>query len=134
MANNTANNRKGRGGRAPTFGLIPWKPGQSGNPKGRPLGARDRRTVIMDAIRRIGESKGMSPEEIEDAIQAVGIEKAFKGSFFHYEAISDGLYGKMTDKMDFTSGGKTLADLVAIANGGTKRPKRSRGTATKVQG
>lgn len=134
MAKNTADNRKGRGGRAPTYGLIPWKPGQSGNPKGRPLGARDRRNVIMDAIKRIGEAKNMSPEEIEDAIQAVGIEKAFKGSFFHYEAISDGLYGKMTDKIDHTSGGKTLADLVAIANGGSTRPKRGRKPATKDQG
>lgn len=132
MTKNTAK-KSSRGGKAPIYGLIPWKPGQSGNPKGRPLGARDRRTVIMDAIRRIGEAKEMSPEEIEDAIQAVGIEKAFKGSYFHYEAISDGLYGRMTDKIDHTSGGKTLADLVAQANGGKKPTKRTRGAATKVQ-
>ena len=130
-----AKNRENSRGKGPknTSGLIPFKPGQSGNPKGRPFGSRDRRTVIMDAIIRIGKEKNMTPEEIEDAIQAAGIEKAFKGSFFHYEAISDGLYGRMTDKMDFTSGGKTLADLVAQANGGKKPTKRTRGAATKVQ-
>lgn len=85
----------------------------------------------MDAIRRIGEAKGMSPEEIEDAIQAVGIEKAFKGSYFHYEAISDGLYGKVTDKVDLTSNGKTLADLVARATHGKTKKTNTRGGTTK---
>lgn len=102
----------------------PFKPGQSGNPKGRPLGSRDRRTVIMDAIKRIATEKGMTSEELEDLIQAAGINKAIKGSFFHYQEISNGLYGKITDKVDVTSGGKTLADLVAAASrNGTKKAK-----------
>jgi hypothetical protein len=114
-AGNSGNNTKKRRGNPQN--LIPWKPGESGNPKGRKLGARNRKTVILDAIERIGKAKNIDPAELEDAIQAVGIEKAFRGSFFHYEAISDGLYGKLTDKVDVTSGGKTIADLIAAANG-----------------
>jgi hypothetical protein len=96
--------------------LKPWEPGQSGNPAGKKPGTRDRRTVIWAAIQRIAEAKKTTPEEIEDAIQAAGIEKALKGSFFHYDLVSNGLYGKVQDKLDVTSGGKTLADVIAAAS------------------
>ncbi len=93
-----------------------WKKGQSGNLKGRPLGSRDRKTVIWEAIKKIAEKRDMSPEEIEAAIQVAGIEKAIKGSFLHYAEISNGLYGKIQEKVDVTSGGKTLADVIAAAS------------------
>jgi hypothetical protein len=92
-----------------------WKKGQSGNPKGRPLGARDRRTVIWAALKRIAEKKKMTPEEVEEALQVAGIEKGLKGSFFHYQEISNGLYGKITDKSEVEFKGKTLADLMTAA-------------------
>jgi len=128
-AKNTENSTKKKKRRGNPQNLIPWKPGQSGNPYGRKVGTRNRKTVILDAIKRIAEAKHMAPEEIEDAIQAVGIEKAFKGSYFHYEAISDGLYGKLTDKVDLTSGGMTLADLINIAH--ASAGKRSTGGKSK---
>lgn len=105
--------------------LKMWKPGQSGNPKGRPVGARDRRTVIWEALKTIAEKKNMLPEEVEAAIQVAGVEKAIKGSFLHYAEISNGLYGKITDNVDIKSGGKSLADLIASANvsRGRKRTK-----------
>ena len=105
--------------------LTQFKKGQSGNPKGRPLGARDRRTVIMEAIKRIATVKNMTPEQIEEAIQTAGIEKALKGSFLHYAEISNGLYGKITDKTDITSGGKTLSDIIAAAHGNKRKGRRS---------
>lgn len=95
--------------------LTPFKKGQSGNPKGKPPGTRDRRTVIIEALKLIATKKNMTPEQIEEAIQMAGIEKAIKGSFLHYAEISNGLYGKITDRMDVTSGGKTLADVIAAA-------------------
>ena len=128
----TAKNRKKTGSKTKKGKeLTQFKKGQSGNPKGRPLGARDRRTVIMEALKRIAEKKNMNPEEVEEALQVSGIEKALKGSFPHYDAISNGLYGKMSDKMDITSGGKTLADLITLANGNKR--KGARNTTGKVQ-
>lgn len=128
----TAKNRKKTGSKTKKGKeLTQFKKGQSGNPKGRPLGARDRRTVIMEALKRIAEKKNMTPEEVEEALQVSGIEKALKGSFPHYDAISNGLYGKMSDKMDITSGGKTLADLITLANGNKR--KGARNTTGKVQ-
>ena len=111
--------------------LTQFKKGQSGNPKGRPFGSRDRRTVIMEAIKRIAEKKNATPEEVEEAIQTSGIEKALKGSFLHYSEISNGLYGKITDKVDVTSGGRTLADLISLANGNKR--KRAAKTTGEVQ-
>lgn len=106
---------------------LPWKPGESGNPKGRKPGTRNRRTVILDALRRIADAKGWDPAELEDAIQAAGIEKALKGSFLHYAEISNGLYGKVSDKVDVTSGGRTLADLITLAHA----KRKPRGEATQ---
>lgn len=108
-----------------------WKKGQSGNPKGRPVGSRNRKTVIWAALMRIAEKKNLTPEEIEDALQAAGIEKALKGSFFHYKEVSDGLYGKINDKVDVTSGGKTIADLITLAHG---QPKPGADAPAAVQG
>lgn len=99
----------------------PFKKGQSGNPAGRPVGARDRRTVIWEGLKRIAQKKNLTPEDIEEAIQVAGIEKALKGSFFHYQEVSNGLYGKITDNLDIKSGGKSLADLISAANVTRKR-------------
>lgn len=93
-----------------------WKPGQSGNPSGRPLGTRNRKTVIMDALIKIAQKKEMPVEELEESIHAAAIGRALKGDVFNYHAIADGLYGKVTDKVDLTSGGKTLADVIAAAS------------------
>lgn len=84
----------------------------------------------MDAMRKLAEANGMSTDEMEELLQATGIQHAIKkGSFFHYKEISDGLYGKITDKTDITSGGKTLADLIITANA---KPGRGGKTKTKV--
>lgn len=105
-----------------------WQKGQSGNPAGRKLGQRNRKTVIMAAIRRMAEKRDMTPEDLEELLQAAGIEKALKGSFFHWQEVNAGLYGKLTDKVDLTSGGRTLADLITIANAkGTAKPAPKRG-------
>jgi len=85
----------------------------------------------MEAIKRIAEKKNATPEEVEEAIQTSGIEKALKGSFLHYSEISNGLYGKITDKVDVTSGGRTLADLISLANGNKR--KRAAKTTGEVQ-
>lgn len=125
QSKNTGKSTKKRGN--PQNLLPAWKKGQSGNPKGRPLGARDRRTVIWEALKMIAEKKDMDPEAVEAAIQVAGIEKALKGSFLHYAEISNGLYGKIVDNMDIKSGGKSLADLIAVANA-SRRSQRTKAT------
>jgi hypothetical protein len=107
---------------------APWEKGKSGNSKGRPIGSRDRRTVIWEALKRIAEKKKMTPEEVEEALQVAGVEKAIKGSFLHFAEISNGLYGKITDKLDVKSGGKSLADLLILADSDNRKRKRPKTT------
>jgi hypothetical protein len=105
-----------------------FKKGQSGNPKGRRKGQRDYRTLFWIALEHIANTQGMTAEEVEEALHAAGIVKAIKGDFFFYQEISNRVYGKPTDKMDLTSGGKTIADLITLAHA-----KRRTGTTRKVQ-
>lgn len=108
--------------------LRPFKPGQSGNPKGRRKGQRDYRTLFWIALEHIANQHDMTPEQVEEALHAAGLVKAIKGDFFFYKEISDRVYGKPVDKMDITSGGKTLADVIAAAsNERRKRAKQGAG-------
>lgn len=112
--------------------LIPFEPGQSGNPSGRPLGARDRRTVIWEAMKKIAEHQGMLPEDVEVEMQVSALKKAIlKADFYMYQELSNGLYGKIVDNVDIKSGGKSLADLVAHAHvsGSRKRTKTTKKTS-----
>jgi hypothetical protein len=104
--------------------LKPFKKGQSGNPKGRRKGQRDYRTLFWLAIERIAENKGLEPEEVEEALHIKAIEKAGKGDFFFYQELNNRVHGKVTDKMDVTSGGKSLADLILAANNVKRGAKR----------
>lgn len=122
------NSGKNSGKKGKVENLKPFKRGRSGNPKGRPLGRRDRKTVIWEALRRIAEIEDMTPEQMEEEIQVSGILRARKGSFLHYAEISNGLYGKIMDQVDVTSGGRTLADLIATAN--AHRRRKEADTAT----
>jgi hypothetical protein len=103
--------------------LIPYKKGQSGNPKGRRKGQRDYRTLFWIALEHIANSTNMTPEQVEEAMHAAGIIKAIKGDFFFYQEIGNRVYGKPHEKMDLTSGGKTLADLFLQLNANRRRGK-----------
>jgi hypothetical protein len=47
--------------------LTPFKPGQSGNPKGRPKGSRNQMTLAMEALLD-GESEALTRKAIELAL------------------------------------------------------------------
>lgn len=109
--------------------LVLWKPGQSGNPKGYPKGQRHYKTIFREALKRIAEKQGCDTVDVEDAIHVKAIEKAIKGDFFFYKELNERIHGKVVEKMDVTSGGKTLADLIASANAnkgnGAKTPRKA---------
>src|SRR6266480_1940489 len=47
-----------------TRGLTPWKPGQSGNPKGRPVGSRNKlATLVFDEALASFEKRGRAAFE-----------------------------------------------------------------------
>lgn len=120
--------------------LIPFEPGQSGNPKGKKMGTRDRRTVIWEAMKVLAENAKAirfspagivieTPEDVEVAMQMSALIKAIKkGDFDMYKELSNGLYGKITDNLDIKSGGKSLADLIAQSNHAGRGGKRTKTT------
>ncbi len=82
--------------------LVTFKKGQSGNPKGRKKGQRDYITIYKEALRKIGEAKDMTPEEVEDLLHQVGLEKALKGDPKFHSDVLDRLHGKATQKQEIT--------------------------------
>jgi len=76
---------------------TPFEKGKTGNPNGRPLGTRNFKTVMREAMVKIAESNKMTVEELEAELQKVGLKHALKGNFQFYKDITDRTYGKTPD-------------------------------------
>lgn len=93
--------------------LIPFKPGQSGNPRGKPVGQRNYATLYREALIELAKQKKVTPEQLENIIVKVGIARAMQGDHRFYADIMDRLYGKPTQPLS-GPGGK---DLIPDAEG-----------------
>jgi len=90
----------------------PWKPGQSGNPDGKPAGTKNRATILNEML-ALGLKKKdvngkwtdvehpLDPSQktitVEGAINAALINRALKGSERATEIILDSVYGKIKE-------------------------------------
>lgn len=78
--------------------LIPWEEGKSGNPNGRPKGAKNRATVAKEMLEILeqgahpitGEVQHFSQEEL---ITLALIRKARRGDVNAYNALMNSRYG-----------------------------------------
>jgi hypothetical protein len=82
---------KGVGGNG---NLIPPVKGERRNPDGRPKGQRNYATIYKEALRKIAETQGITPEEIEDIMVQSGLKNAIKGDYRFYQDTLDRLHGK----------------------------------------
>lgn len=80
--------------------LIPFKPGESGNPNGRPKGQRNYATIYREALIKIGEARDMTPEEVEVELERTGLMNALKGDFKFYQDVRDRIHGKPAQSID----------------------------------
>ncbi len=80
--------------------LIPIKKGERLNPNGRPKGQRNYATIYREALIKIGETKGMTPEEVEDELSRVGLDQALKGNPKFYQDVQDRVHGKPKQSID----------------------------------
>lgn len=95
-----------------------FKKGVSGNPSGKPKGQRSYATIYKEALRKIGETQDMTPEEVEDILHRSGIAKAMKGDYSFYRDVLDRLHGKPTSPVDATITHKFLTQLYDEAEEG----------------
>jgi hypothetical protein len=85
--------------------LIPYKKGQSGNPKGRPKGAKNRSTIIKEILSLMvkkvdanGEAVWQSKEYL--MVEALVNKAIDKGDVNAFNAIYNNLYGNLKDTVD----------------------------------
>lgn len=101
-SNGSANGVKQRNKREDN--LIPFKPGQSGNPKGRPKGR-----VSLTAIVR--EMLAANDGEKAKAICAATVEKAEDGDDKHLREIWNRVDGKVPDRIAGHDGGPLIKEV-----------------------
>ena len=97
--------------------IIPPKFGEVRNPKGKPIGTKNRSTILKKWIKvRVKITDEANPllkdvsGTVEDQVILALIQKALKGDVNAIKEINDTLYGKISDKTEVT--GKNGEDLM----------------------
>ena len=88
--------------------LIPYKKGQSGNPKGRPKGSKNRSTVAKRWLQVEKDLKKTLTSEIEtmsqeDLMTLALIKKAREGDTQAYQKLLDSAYGAPVQQVEQTN-------------------------------
>jgi hypothetical protein len=78
-----------------------WKPGQSGNPKGRPAGILNWNTMNRLAIEALAKENGWSPEYLQVEIAKVGLKAILdKGEFNFWKEYLNRSFGNTTQPIE----------------------------------
>lgn len=101
MENSEGGKRRGR-----PQNLVPWKPGQSGNPGGRP-----RRKPISDAYTAILEAQDAKGVTGAQMIALAMFQQALKGNVQAVREITDRVEGALRQSVDVVFGSMTDEEL-----------------------
>jgi len=87
--------------------IIPPVKGERRNPNGRPVGSKNRKTLLKKWLELSASvAKPITGESVagtvEDAVYLALIKKGLEGDVNAIKEISDTMYGKLTDKMHGT--------------------------------
>lgn len=76
----------------------PWQKGQSGNPAGKPKGARNRQTIVREWLETdaVDGEGGTRADQMTRAM----IRKAESGDVGAFKELLDSSYGKLTEKSE----------------------------------
>lgn len=96
-----------------------FEKGISGNPNGRPKGARNRSTLVREWLEVKQKAKnpitGQTEElEQQDLMTLALIKKAREGDVQAYRELMDSAHGKVEQKTDITSKGQRLFEVTII--------------------
>ena len=106
--------------------LIRYKKGESGNPKGRPKGSKNRSTIAKKWLQveqdlknpLTGDNEVMSQE---DLMTLALIKKARTGDATAYQKLLDSAYGAPVQQVEQTNIELPFFDLDADRNNGSKK-------------
>lgn len=110
MAKNTGKNNGERRGNA---NLRPWKPGQSGNPNGRPSGVRTWAVVLRERF----EQGEITQEQLMDKLVAI----ADKGDLRAMDIIMERMDGKADQKLKLE--GRSIIELISDGSKAAEQAK-----------
>lgn len=82
--------------------MPPMKKGETRNPNGRPKGQKNYKTLYREALIKIGESKGMTADEIEQELHKTGINRAMRGDATFYKDVMNRVHGKPVQPVEQT--------------------------------
>jgi hypothetical protein len=92
--------------------LIPYKPGQCGNPNGRPKKLPDLDKILDEVLG--AENKGKTEAQ---QILAALLKKAKKGDVRAAEILLDRAFGKPKQQIDHTSKGEPITPIIKVGYG-----------------
>jgi hypothetical protein len=87
-----------------------FKPGESGNPAGRPKGSRNFSTLFNEAIKKIVTEQKIPITDPEIEMVSRAIIEALKGNYVFYRDIMDRRYGQA--KQTIETSGETDINLI----------------------
>jgi hypothetical protein len=87
-----------------------FKPGQSGNPYGRPPGSLNFATKFRAFIEKVAKQNEMTADEIEQQLLAIGYKRAKEGDYQFWRDLHDRVYGKPQGSLDVTSKGDKISN------------------------
>lgn len=91
--------------------LIPAKPGEVRNPKGKPKGTRNRSTIVREALEAILAG---TDQQVVDGITAAAIAKALTGDIPAFKELMDSGYGKNPDSLTGANGKDLIPSLIEL--------------------
>jgi len=102
--------------------LIPFQKGQSGNPKGRPVGSKNRSTIAKKWLEIQQKLKNPLTNEVEkmsqeDLMTLALIKKAREGDTQAYQKLLDSAYGQPLQQIEQTNIEQPLFPDVKEDNG-----------------
>jgi hypothetical protein len=71
-----------------------FKPGQSGNPNGRPKGALNFSTKWVKFIEKIAEQNETTPDKVDEQMLKVAYKQIMSGDHRYWKDIMDRVYGQ----------------------------------------
>ena len=95
--------------------LMPaWKKGESGNPNGRPAGAKNFTTLFNEAINKIAKERNIKSLEAETDLVVKAYLEARRGNFNYYRDIMDRKFGKPKETIEHEVSDKLGALMAKI--------------------